>query len=169
VSSQAVGVALPVPRGFQDAFGQQGLGDGGLAGREAGPSFIQNALENCDGLGIKERVPCAFHSWSPHRCAARALDKVRKQEYAKLDGEKRKFIKGQKYALLSHKENLQGSARKNLKILLAANKRLNTAYVLKESFGQLWDYNREAWARKFFENWRDQLKWQRLEALRELR
>jgi Transposase len=66
-------------------------------------------------------------------------------------------------------ENLQGSARKNLKILLAANKRLNTAYVLKESFGQLWDYNREAWARKFFENWRDQLKWQRLEALRELR
>jgi len=34
-----------------------------------------------------------------------ALDKVRKQEYAKLDGEGRKFIKGQKYALLSHKEN----------------------------------------------------------------
>ena len=34
--------------------------------------------------------------------------------------------------------------------------------MLKESFGQLWDYNREAWARKFFENWRDQLKWQRL-------
>ena len=91
-----------------------------------------------------------------------ALDKVRKQEYAALDGEKRKFIKGQKYALLSHRENLEGNARKNLKILLAANKRLNTAYVLKESFGQLWDYNRQAWARKFFENWRDQLKWQRL-------
>jgi len=91
-----------------------------------------------------------------------ALDKVRKQEYAKLDGHKRKFIKGQKYALLSHSENLRGSARKNLKILLAANKRLNTAYVLKESFGQLWDYKSETWARKFFDNWRDQLKWQRL-------
>jgi transposase len=25
-----------------------------------------------------------------------------------------------------------------LKTLLAANKRLNTAYMLKESFGQLW-------------------------------
>ena len=24
--------------------------------------------------------------------------------------------------------------------MLAANKRLNTAYLLKESFGQLWDY-----------------------------
>src|SRR5271167_2727601 len=42
------------------------------------------------------------------------------------------------------------------------HKRLNTAYLLKESFGQLWDYNSEAWARKFFENWRAQLKWQRL-------
>ena len=34
------------------------------------------------------------------------------------------------------------------------HKRLNTAYVLKESFGQLWSYEREGWARRFFENWR---------------
>jgi transposase len=43
-----------------------------------------------------------------------------------------------------------------------ADKRLNTAYLLKESFGQLWDHNREAWAWKFFDNWRASLKWQRL-------
>jgi transposase len=49
-----------------------------------------------------------------------------------------------------------------LKTLLSANKRLNTAYVLKESFGQLWSYEREGWARRFFENWRASLKWQRL-------
>jgi len=35
-------------------------------------------------------------------------------------------------------------------------------FLLKESFGQLWDYQREGWARRFFENWRDSLKWQRL-------
>jgi transposase len=91
-----------------------------------------------------------------------ALDTIRKAEYARLEGKQRRFIKGQKYTLLSHPQNLTGSARKNLKLLLAANKRLNTAYVLKESFGQLWDYNREAWARKFFDNWRASLKWQRL-------
>ena len=51
---------------------------------------------------------------------------------------------------------------KALKTLLSANKRLNTAYVLKESFGQLWSYEREGWARRFFENWRASLKWQRL-------
>ena len=65
-----------------------------------------------------------------------------------------------KSTLLAHSQNLTGSAKKNLKLLQAANKRLNTAYVLKESFGQLWDYSSEAWARKFFDNWRAQLKWQ---------
>lgn len=94
-----------------------------------------------------------------------ALDKVRKQEYARLDGKKRRFIKGQKYALLSHPQNLSGDARANLRLLLKANKRLNTAYLLKESFAQLWDYEREAWARKFFDNWCAQLKWQRLKPL----
>jgi transposase len=103
-----------------------------------------------------------FDKFHVLRHLSEALDRVRKQEYARLSGRDRKFIKGQKYALLSHPENLTGDARKNLKLLLAANKRLNTAYVLKESFAQLWDYSREPWARKFFENWRGQLKWQRL-------
>lgn len=103
-----------------------------------------------------------FDKFHVLRHLSEALDKVRKQEYARLSGKSRTFIKGQKYALLSHPQNLKGPARKNLKLLLAANKRLNTAYLLKESFGQLWDYTSEAWARKFFENWRAQLKWQRL-------
>ena len=59
------------------------------------------------------------------------------------------------------RENLTLDGRQALK-LLSANKRLNTAYLLKESFGQLWDYEREGWARRFFENWRAALKWQRL-------
>jgi transposase len=104
-----------------------------------------------------------FDKFHVMRHLGEALDKVRKHDYARLDGKSRTFSKGQKYALLSHPQNLKGPARKILKLLLAANKRLNTAYVLKESFGQLWDYTSEAWARKFFDNWRAQLKWQRLE------
>ena len=78
-----------------------------------------------------------------------ALDKVRKSEYARLAGKDRKFIKGQKYTLLSHRENLTIDGRKALKTLLTANKRLNTAYVLKETFGQLWSYTSEAWPESF--------------------
>ena len=91
-----------------------------------------------------------------------ALDQVRKAEYRRLSGKDRRYIKGQKYTLLSHRENLTSEARQSLKVLLAANKRLHTAYLLKESFGQLWDYEREGWARRFFEHWRASLKWQRL-------
>jgi transposase len=91
-----------------------------------------------------------------------ALDKVRKSEYARLSSKDRKFIKGQKYTLLSHRENLSTNGRKGLTKLLEANKRLSTAYILKEQFGQLWDYQSEAWARKFFDNWKSSLKWQRL-------
>ena len=92
-----------------------------------------------------------------------AMDQVRKAEYKRLTNRPdRKYIKGQKYVLLSHRENLSPEKRRSLKTLLAANRRLNTAYVLKEQFAQLWTYRREPWARKFFEQWRAALRWQRL-------
>jgi transposase len=92
-----------------------------------------------------------------------AMDKVRKAEYKRLTNRAdRTYIKGQKYVLLSHRENLSPEKRQRLKTLLAANKRLNTAYVLKEQFAQLWDYRREPWARRFFDQWRASLRWQRL-------
>jgi transposase len=91
-----------------------------------------------------------------------ALDQVRKREYARLTGKDRQFVKGQKYTLLSNRANLTLDGRRSLAKLLQANQRLNIAYLLKESFGQLWNYQSEAWARRFFENWKQALKWQRL-------
>jgi transposase len=113
----------------------------------------------------REKAPQAailFDKFHIMRHLGEALDKVRKSEYARLRGKDRRFIKGQKYTLLSRHENLTLEGKRSLKLLLAANKRLNTAYLLKESFGQLWDYGREGWARHFFDNWRASLKWQRL-------
>ena len=97
------------------------------------------------------------------------LDKIRKQEYSRLSGndKQRSFIKGQKYALLSRNKNLGLDGKRSLKLLLKVNKRLNTAYLLKESFSQLWNYQSEAWARKFFDNWKASLKWQRLNPFEE--
>ena len=92
----------------------------------------------------------------------KALDEVRKSEYARLTGKNRQFIKAQKYTLLSNRENLTLEGRRALAKLLKANQRLNVAYLLKESFDRLWDYEREAWARRFLENWKSALKWQRL-------
>lgn len=91
-----------------------------------------------------------------------ALDTVRKAEYARLSGRDRRFIKGQKYTLLSHWENLSLEGKKALKLLFNANRRLNKAYLLKESFDQLWDYWSPGWARRFFDQWKAALRWQRL-------
>lgn len=103
-----------------------------------------------------------FDKFHVLRHLGEAMDKVRKSEYARLTGKSRQFIKGQKYALLAHPQNLRPDRRRALRQLLAANKRINTAYVLKEQFGQLWNYRSETWARRFFENWRSMLKRQRL-------
>jgi transposase len=113
----------------------------------------------------RKHVPQAailFDKFHVMRHLGEALDKVRKMEYARLSGQDRSYIKGQKYTLLSNKENLTLDGRRALKKLLKANKRLHTAYLLKESFGQLWSYQTEGWARRFFEHWKDSLKWQRL-------
>jgi len=103
-----------------------------------------------------------FDKFHVLRHLGEALDEVRKSEYRRLSGTDRRFIKGQKYTLLSHRQNLSSKGRASLKLLLKANRRLNTAYLLKESFDQLWDYQTQHGARRFFENWRDALKWQRL-------
>jgi transposase len=113
----------------------------------------------------REKAPRAailFDKFHILRHLGEALDKVRKAEYVRVGGKDRRFIKGQKYTLLSRRENLTLEGKRSLQLLLTANKRLNTAYVLKESFGQLWDYRRESWARRFFDSWRTGLKWQRL-------
>ncbi|WDM84469.1 ISL3 family transposase [Xanthomonas cucurbitae] len=91
-----------------------------------------------------------------------ALDQVRRDEYKRLQGQDRSYIKGQRYTLLSNRENLTLDGRRALTKLLAANKRLNTAYLLKESFRQLWSYRTERSARDFFERWEQSLRWQRL-------
>lgn len=91
-----------------------------------------------------------------------ALDSVRKAEYARLDGPDRRFIKGQKYNLLTRWANLDRDGRASLRTLLRENRRLYTAHLLKESFGQLWDYEKPGWARRFFDQWTSSLRWQRL-------
>ena len=87
-----------------------------------------------------------------------AFDVIRRSEYKRVTGQDRAFIKGQRYVLLSRRENLSDDARKNLERLLQANAHLNIAYLLREQFEQLCDYADAADARSFFDAWREQLR-----------
>ena len=132
-----------------------------LAVMDMWKAFRNSTAKNAPQAGI------LFDKFHVMRHLNEALDKVRKREYARLTGRSREYIKGQKYMLLSRWEHLNSDGRESLKKLLKANKRLHTAYLLKESFGQLWGYKREGWARRFFENWLCALKWQRLKPYEE--
>src|SRR5262249_54644048 len=55
-------------------------------------------------------------------------------------------------------ENEAGCAATNGKA--AASRGI--AYLLKESFEQLWSYETPGWARRFFDRWVESLRWQRL-------
>ena len=88
------------------------------------------------------------------RHLGKALDEVRKSEYCRLAGRDRSDIKEQKCTLLSHRQNFTVEGKRAFRKLLGANRRLNTTYLLKECFGQLWDYSSATWAMQFFENWR---------------
>ena len=90
------------------------------------------------------------------------LFRSRKQEYRRVNEKERIFIKGQKYTLLSHKAILDIKGKRALKLLFKANRRIYKAYLLKESFGNLWDYKSASNAERFFTNWKSQLKWSRL-------
>ena len=90
-----------------------------------------------------------------------ALDQARKSEYGDLRLKAGASSGAEVHVAVAPGE-LETKSRQALKALLRANKRLNSAYLLKESFGQLWSYEREGWARRFFENWKAALKWQRL-------
>lgn len=96
------------------------------------------------------------------RHLSEALDEVRRSEYRRLAGKDRSYIKGQRYTLLTKRDNLLLSGRQALRKLFKANKRLYIAYTLKESFGQLWDFKTPGGAHRFLQRWRDSLKWQRL-------
>lgn len=114
---------------------------------------------------VKRNVPEAkiiYDKFHIMQQLSKAMDEVRRQEYKRLLGKDRSFLKGQRYTLLSRRENLTLSGRQSLKKLLSLNKRLNKAYLLKESFGQLWEYKRAGWALAFFKKWKEALKWQRL-------
>ena len=58
-----------------------------------------------------------FDKFHVIRHLGEALDAVRKSEYARLAGRQRRYIKGQKYTLLSRRENLTLDGKKALKTL----------------------------------------------------
>jgi len=100
--------------------------------------------------------------------ANQAVDEVRRAEFYRKGGQKRGFIKGKRWLLLTRWFNLDGNKRQMLNELFRHNRRMMKAYLLKESLDRLWTYTYEGAARRYLNRWIDQLKWQRLKPFEKL-
>lgn len=108
------------------------------------------------GAVVSEALPGAeivfdkFHLMSN---LGKALDELRRSEYSKATGEFRHVLKGQRFNLLRHPENLAPSGEHALHGLLAINRNLQVAYLLKDQFRLVWTYMKPGWARRYLRQW----------------
>ncbi len=83
------------------------------------------------------------------------VDKVRREEQNRLEGEGKKVIKGSRYLLLGARERIESMPDKQerLQALLRVNKTLHKVYLLKEDLRQFWSQKSKEEARDFIEEW----------------
>ena len=99
----------------------------------------------------------------------KALDQVRAEEARRMHRERRApVLKKSRWLLLKRSENLGDEQHFRLRDLLRYNLKTVRAYLLKEAFQQLWDYNSPAWAGKFLHEWCRQTMRSRIEPMKKI-
>ena len=106
---------------------------------------------------VREKCSDALHILDRFHIVAKmnkALDEVRAEESRRMRIEGRApILKKSRWLLLKREENLAEEQRFRLRDLLRYNLKTVRAYLLKEAFQQLWEYNSPAWAGKFLDEW----------------
>jgi transposase len=100
----------------------------------------------------------------------KALDEVRAAESRQMaqDGHQ-PLLKKSRWCVLKRKENLTSQQKFRLRELLRYNLQTVRAYLLKEDFQQLWEYNSPTWAALFLDFWCYQTMRSRIEPMKKNR
>ncbi len=77
-------------------------------------------------------------------------------------------LKKSRWLLRKREENLKTEQRFRLRDLLRYNLMTVRAYLLKEAFQQLWDYNSPAWTGKSLDDWCRQVMRSRIEPMKNI-
>jgi transposase len=95
-----------------------------------------------------------------------ALDKVRKEEWEKIDVKKRKSFKGIRWLLFKHPSKRSEEETEIINSLRNSNRRIHRAWILKDEFNQIWDFKTVEEARFFLKRWTTTALKSRLEPIR---
>jgi transposase len=121
---------------------------------------------------IREKCSEALHILDRFHIVAKmnkALDEVRAGESRRMASEGRApLLKKSRWLLLKREENLKAEQRFRLRDLLRYNLKTVRAYLLKEAFQQLWDYNSPVWAGKFLDEWCRQVMRSQIEPMKKI-
>ncbi|MDQ2946748.1 MAG: ISL3 family transposase [Acidobacteriota bacterium] len=121
---------------------------------------------------IREKCSEALHILDRFHIVAKmnkALDEVRAGESRRMAREGlTPALKKSRWLLLKREENLKIEQRFRLRDLLRYNLKTVRAYLLKEAFQQLWDYNSPTWAGKFLDEWCRQVMRSRIEPMKKI-
>jgi len=121
---------------------------------------------------IREKCSDALHILDRFHIVAKmnkALDEVRAGESRRLAREGfTPVLKKSRWLLLKREENLKPEQRFRLRDLLRYNLKTVRAYLLKEAFQQLWEYNSATWAGKFLDEWCRQVMRSRIEPMKKI-
>jgi transposase len=121
---------------------------------------------------IRKNCPQALNILDRFHIVAKmndALDQVRADEARRMkqDGYL-PVLRKSRWCLLKRKQNLTGRQKFRLRDLLQYNLKTVRAYLLKESFQQLWEYDSTAWAAKFLDAWCHQTMISRIEPMKKI-
>ena len=121
---------------------------------------------------IREKCSEALHILDRFHIVAKmnkALDEVRGGESRRMAREGFvPVLKKSRWLLLKRQENLKTEQRFRLRDLLRYNLKTIRAYLLKEAFQQLWDYNSPTWAGKFLDEWCRQVMRSRIDPMKKI-
>jgi transposase len=121
---------------------------------------------------VREKCSQALHILDRFHIVAKmnqAVDDVRAEESRRMKREGQEpVLKKSRWLLLKRKQNLVDQQRFRLRDLLRYNLKTVRAYLLKEAFQQLWDYNSPAWAAKFLDDWCRQTMRSRIEPMKRI-
>ena len=121
---------------------------------------------------IRQKCSEALHILDRFHIVAKmnkALDEVRAGESRRMAREGfLPVLKKSRWLLLKREENLKAEQRFRLRDLLRYNLKTVRAYLLKEAFQQLWDYNSPFWAGQFLDEWCRQVMRSRIEPMKKI-
>lgn len=120
---------------------------------------------------IQEWAPqCAivYDKFHVMQHANKAVDEVRRSEFFRQGGWRRKLVTGKRWLLLSRWVNLSEDKQQDLNRLFRLNRRIMKAYLMKESLERLWQQPNAIAAATYLTSWVRQLRWQRLPSMEKL-